>query len=240
MFLPLCERDQVPFLCHEGTRNTKGPRITGPREDTNRLFHSTKHNSDIWYDYKVNVKLSLCFNWALRHEGVLGSGGIAPRILHLGTRWRWVVGFTPRPLYPQGETPWYPLDMRLAGTQSRSGRGGKKKNSQPLPGLELPIIQPVAQRYTTELSRFPLCVIKHHSMKYWGSGGIAWRINVGTGWRWVVRVTPQWLYPRDNRPRNTLDMRLGGPLQPVWTRSCRERYPAPAGNRTPVAQPVAQ
>jgi len=32
--------------------------------------------------------------------------------------------------------------------QSRCGRGGEEKNSQPLPGLELPIIQPAAQRYT--------------------------------------------------------------------------------------------
>jgi hypothetical protein len=30
---------------------------------------------------KVKVKLSLCFNWAPLHEGALGSGGIAPRIL---------------------------------------------------------------------------------------------------------------------------------------------------------------
>jgi hypothetical protein len=30
---------------------------------------------------KVKVKLSLCFNWAPRHEGVLGSGGTAPRTL---------------------------------------------------------------------------------------------------------------------------------------------------------------
>jgi hypothetical protein len=28
------------------------------------------------------------------------------------------------------------------GPKSRSGRGGEKKNSQPLPGLEPPIIQP--------------------------------------------------------------------------------------------------
>jgi len=28
------------------------------------------------------------------------SGGIAPRILTLGTRLRWVVSFTPRPPYP--------------------------------------------------------------------------------------------------------------------------------------------
>jgi hypothetical protein len=29
----------------------------------------------------------------------------------------------------------------------------RQKNSQPLPVLEPPIIQPIAQRYTTELSR---------------------------------------------------------------------------------------
>jgi hypothetical protein len=56
-------------------------------------------------------------------------------------------------LYPQGKSPWYPLDRRLGGTQSRSGHSGEEKNFQPLPGLEPPIIQPVAQRCTTELSR---------------------------------------------------------------------------------------
>jgi hypothetical protein len=40
------------------------------------------------------------------------------------------------------------LDRRLGGAQSRSGSGGEEKNSQPLPGLEPPIIQPVAQLYT--------------------------------------------------------------------------------------------
>jgi len=29
--------------------------------------------------------------------------------------------------------PGYPLDRRLDGSQSRSGRGGEEKNSQPLP-----------------------------------------------------------------------------------------------------------
>jgi hypothetical protein len=42
----------------------------------------------------------------------------------LGTRWRWVVSFTPLPLYPQGKNPFYPLDRRLGGPQIRSGRGG--------------------------------------------------------------------------------------------------------------------
>jgi hypothetical protein len=66
-----------------------------------------------------------------------GSGSIAPRILDVGTRWRWVV------------SPWYPLDRRLCGPQSWSGHGGEEKNFQPLPGLEPPIIQIVAQSYTT-------------------------------------------------------------------------------------------
>jgi hypothetical protein len=50
----------------------------------------------------------------------------------------------------------------LAGPQSQSGRGGEEKNSQPLPGLEPPIIQPVAQFYTAELSclLFILCTVK--------------------------------------------------------------------------------
>jgi len=33
------------------------------------------------------------------------------------------------PLYPQGKSPWYPLDRRLGGPQSCSGQGGEEKNS---------------------------------------------------------------------------------------------------------------
>jgi len=32
-----------------------------------------------------------------------GSGGTAPLILNFGTRWKWVVTFTPRPLYRGGK-----------------------------------------------------------------------------------------------------------------------------------------
>jgi hypothetical protein len=49
-----------------------------------------------------------------------GSGGTAPRIPDLETRWRWVVSFTPRPFYPQSWNPWYSLDRRLSRPQSRS------------------------------------------------------------------------------------------------------------------------
>jgi hypothetical protein len=46
-----------------------------------------------------------------------GSGGVAPRILNLGTRWRWSASLSGR------FTLWYSLD------RSRSGsRGEEKKN----------------------------------------------------------------------------------------------------------------
>jgi len=48
-----------------------------------------------------------------------------------------VVSFT---LYPQGKSPWYPLDRRLGGPQSRFERGGEEKNSQPHPGLTIDIM----------------------------------------------------------------------------------------------------
>jgi hypothetical protein len=77
-----------------------------------------------------------------------GSGGIASRIIGLGTRWGRVASFTLQPLYSQEKSPWYPLDGRLDRPHIRSGRDGEEKNSQPFPGLEPPIIQPVAQCYT--------------------------------------------------------------------------------------------
>jgi hypothetical protein len=51
---------------------------------------------------------------------------------------------------PPGKDPRYPLDRRLGGPQSRSGRGGEEIDFQPPPEIEpwTPIVQPVAQRYT--------------------------------------------------------------------------------------------
>jgi hypothetical protein len=76
---------------------------------------------------------------------------------------------------PQGKNPSYPLDKKLGGPQSPSGLGGEEKNCQPLPGLETPIIQPVAQRYTTELSQLPklcLCFFKLNTTPWMRIGGV--------------------------------------------------------------------
>jgi hypothetical protein len=69
--------------------------------------HATKYRNSNCYitlSYKAKsvcvykVKLSPCVtNYALRHEGVRGSGCIDPQIFYLGTS-RCVVSFTPRPL----------------------------------------------------------------------------------------------------------------------------------------------
>jgi hypothetical protein len=50
-----------------------------------------------------------------------------------------------QPLYSQEKSPWCPLDRRLSVPQNRSGHGDENKNSQPLLGLELMVIQPIAQ-----------------------------------------------------------------------------------------------
>jgi hypothetical protein len=101
-----------------------------------------------------------------------GSGGIAPHIFYLGTGWRWVVSSTPLLLYLHGKSLWYPLDRKLCGPQRQSGRSGEEKISQSLPRLEPRIIQPVAQRYTTEASLskktgqffFTVCAVSHDSI----------------------------------------------------------------------------
>jgi len=70
------------------------------------------HNSrfyEVHYSHPVVIS-----NGVPRHEDVWGSGSIAPRILSLGSRWRWVVIFTPGPLYT--------LNRRLVVLRSRSGR----------------------------------------------------------------------------------------------------------------------
>jgi hypothetical protein len=98
------------------------------------------------------IKLSPCFlNLAPPHEGVLGERmySYTHSLTSALDGGEWSASrpgrFTPRKRTTD--------TRRQGGPQSRSGRGGEEKNSQPPPGLEPPIIQPVAQRYTAELSR---------------------------------------------------------------------------------------
>jgi hypothetical protein len=99
--------------------------------------------------FKIKVKLSLCLlNYALCLEDIRGSWRYSSTILDLGIRWRWVVNFTLRSLWPQ-----YALDRRLGGPQSWSGRCGAEKSLLPLPEVELLPSNPQLIAIQTELSR---------------------------------------------------------------------------------------
>jgi hypothetical protein len=81
-----------------------------------------------------------------------------------------VVSFTPLPLYPQGKSPWYPLDRRLGGPQSHSGGGGEEKNSQPPPEIEPqnpyhPACSPALYRLSYDVSHtylIPILILFSH------------------------------------------------------------------------------
>jgi hypothetical protein len=86
-----------------------------------------------------------------------GSGYIDSHFLDFVTRWRLVVSFTPQLLYPQWKSPWYPLDRRLGGPQSQSGRCGEEKILDPT-GTQTPtprLSSPVASRCTVYATSDP-------------------------------------------------------------------------------------
>jgi hypothetical protein len=72
----------------------------------------------------------------------LGSGGIVPTFFISsldGGEWS---ASCPGRFILRNRAPDNPLNRRLGGPQSRSEHDGEEKNSQPLPGLESPIIHP--------------------------------------------------------------------------------------------------
>jgi hypothetical protein len=85
---------------------------------------------------KVKVKVSLCFNQAPRRKVVLGKWRYSSThsLVSALNGGEWSASRSAA--LPQGRSPWYPLDRRLGGPQSRSGHGGEEKNSQSLPGIE--------------------------------------------------------------------------------------------------------
>jgi hypothetical protein len=88
-------------------------------EQSTSLFQKPVLQDQGFYSWfpSLKVKSQYLTNWAVRCDGVWGSGCIDPYYLDLGTSWRWVVSFTPQLLYHQKKSPWYPLDRRLGGPQ---------------------------------------------------------------------------------------------------------------------------
>jgi hypothetical protein len=93
--------------------------------------------------------LSLCLTKHSAMKTYWGSGCIAPRILEHGTRWRWVVSFTLRPLCPKERTPGTHWIGGWVGSRTVLETVVKRKFPSPLreSKTRTPIVQPVAQRY---------------------------------------------------------------------------------------------
>jgi hypothetical protein len=78
----------------------------------------------------------------------MGNGCIDPHFLDLGTSWRWVVNFTPRPLYPRGKVGGW-VDLR-AGLDDL-----EKRKFFTLPGFEVwPLGRPARSQSLYRL-RYP-------------------------------------------------------------------------------------
>jgi hypothetical protein len=150
---------------------------------------------------KGKVKLSLCFNWAPRHEGVLGEWRYSSThsLTSALDGGEWSASrsgrFTPRERAP--DTHWIgvwvgPRAVRDAVVKRKIPSPRRKSNPR------TPIVQPVAQRYTdwavTALRRYwekklkvnpSVCLIKHDATRRMGkSWCIASRNSyLGTRWR---------------------------------------------------------
>jgi hypothetical protein len=121
---------------------------------------------------KFKTVKSLCLNnQDHHHEDMWGSGGIAPPFLTSalhGAEWS---TSRPGPSILEEKSPRYPLDRRLGGPQSRSGRCGVDKNTLPLPGIEPWLSSPKPVAIPTELSR--LRIIFGHETLFFRTGNPA-------------------------------------------------------------------
>jgi hypothetical protein len=117
-----------------------------------------------------------------------GSGCLDSRFLDLSTSWRWVVNFTPLALYPRGKSPRYPLDRRLGGSQSRSGRYGEVKILDPTGARTRPLCRPAHRQsqYRVRYSRSSHYYVNHQV----------------TGYLVFVSVCTEWVmvYPKIDNP----------------------------------------
>jgi hypothetical protein len=105
-----------------------------------------------WYlqiAHQAKVQMSQCLSkrYAMK---IGGSGGIAPYILNLDTRWSWVISFTPHPLKPRGKTLCTHRTGGCMGPTAGLDAAPRRKKipSLPLPGIELRSSRPYPNHYT--------------------------------------------------------------------------------------------
>ena len=98
---------------------------------------------------KVKVILVQALRLCTGRTAHRGSRDIALPFHYHGTRRRWGVSFTPRPLFTPGKDR-YPLYRRLGGPKAGLEKCGK---SRPPPGFDPRTVKPVASRCTDWATR---------------------------------------------------------------------------------------
>ena len=101
-----------------------------------------------------------------------GSRDIYPLIFSSGTRWRWLVNLTPRPVDPRGKNRWCILNRRQGGPLSPVWTLRIRETSLPRPGIEPRTVQPVA--YSLSRQRYQ---------------DLPWRLYYVTKWLPAVHFT---------------------------------------------------
>jgi hypothetical protein len=94
-------------------------------EDHNMTLHRCRNLKSLFQKGKV-----VSLNYALHHEDILGSGGIAPCIPNLSTTWRWMNSFSSdcfSPLPTSLENVWAPeLDWTLQRWEESHAPAGNR------------------------------------------------------------------------------------------------------------------
>jgi hypothetical protein len=90
------------------------------------------------------MKQNYPYAYLIRHHAMktYGEWKYSSTILDLGTRWRQVISFTPRPLYHRKEQ-----SVPIGWMGSRVGLGAVEKRKTSLDGNRTSTVQPVAFRY---------------------------------------------------------------------------------------------
>jgi hypothetical protein len=115
--------------------------------------------------------LSLCFSKYHAMKTYWGSGGKDLRIIHLDTRWRWVISFPPLPLYPAGNSPQYPLYRNLSGPQKWFGCSSEEEKYHHCPCRELNPGRPTRSLVSRQ-TELPRLLAKN------GNARIVWRTSM--------------------------------------------------------------
>jgi hypothetical protein len=86
---------------------------------------------DRWRGREAEKQSRIKVMFFVSHEGVYGSGVVAPFFLQFNTTWRWVVRFMQYRLYSWRKGLKYISNWRLGACQGRSERFRRKESPEP-------------------------------------------------------------------------------------------------------------